>query len=69
MAAFWETAADSVDHMFSFYFDYLLFQLFPAWDLGSNCTSSWSLHIVTVISYFVPSSYKPGDFISQYSDI
>ena len=29
LANFWETAAHSVDHMFSWYFDYLLFWLFP----------------------------------------
>ena len=29
MATFWDIAAHSVDHMFSLYFDYLLFNLFP----------------------------------------
>ena len=29
MAVFWERAAHSVDHMFSLYFDYLQFKLFP----------------------------------------
>ena len=29
MVTFWERAAHSVDHMFSLYFDYLLFKLFP----------------------------------------
>ena len=28
MATFWETAAHSVDHMFSLYIDYLKFELF-----------------------------------------
>ena len=29
MATFWEIAAHSVDHMFSLYFEYLYFLLFP----------------------------------------
>ena len=29
MATFWETAAHSVDHMFSLYIQYLYYQLFP----------------------------------------
>ena len=29
MTTFWERAAYSVEHMFSLYFDYLLFWLFP----------------------------------------
>ena len=29
MATFWETAAYSVDHMFSLYFDYLYISYFP----------------------------------------
>ena len=38
--------AHSVGHIFSLYFDYLLFKLFPVWglNLGSICSSSWSVH-------------------------
>ena len=47
MATFWERAAPSVDRMLSLYFDYLLLKLFSilvlGQDLGSDCSSTWSL--------------------------
>ena len=36
MATFWERAAHSVGHMFSLYFDFLEFQLFPILVLGAE---------------------------------
>ena len=50
MTAFWQIAAHSVDHMFSCIlttcicnFSYFLFW-FRGRNLGSDCSSSWSLH-------------------------
>ena len=47
-------AAYSVDHVFSLYFDYLLFWLFPVlvmgWELCSDCTNSWSLRVCCLFS-------------------
>ena len=50
MAAFSERVGHSVDHIFSLYFDYCNCNssYFPfgflGHDLGSECSSSWSLH-------------------------